>query len=255
MVAETTMNQEPNFNKIGSPISNVLKPIIKHNRCHMPACKNRKPFRTDSEMRYAKQILCGSRSNRFRRHLATHTRPFLCKEDRCITKPFGDKAGLLRHLREVHGKRTPGQPAQIFKCPEINCKRHDRGFGREHNMLEHHRRIHAAPFATSSDLKHRDPGSPENRNISGAPWSNPSSVEGRFEDGDATCGELETISPGGLQEERKSNQTALQVLRAELDLLKARREQAVRGFDQEIDAMTTTVRVMEERIQSFPMVI
>ena len=122
-------------------------------------------------------------------------------------------------------------------------------------MLEHHRRIHAAPFAKSSDLKHRDPGSPENRNISGAPWSNPSSVEGRFEDGDATCGELETISPGGLQEERKSNQTALQVLRAELDLLKARREQAVRGFDQEIDAMTTTVRVMEERIQSFPMVI
>ena len=43
-----------------------------------------------------------------RRHQGKHTRPYACKEACCNVKPFGDKAGLIRHSREVHGAQAEG---------------------------------------------------------------------------------------------------------------------------------------------------
>lgn len=52
------------------------------------------------------------------------------------------------------------------------------------------------------------------------------------------------------QHEQSSSATTLQVLRAELNGLKAQREQALRTFDQEIALLGNALRLMEERLQN-----
>ncbi|MCJ1264107.1 hypothetical protein MMC22_003978 [Lobaria immixta] len=203
-------------------------------RCHLPQCAHRKPFRNDSEMR---------------RHMATHTRPFACKENACASKPFGDKAGLMRHLREVHGQQVQGQAPQTFMCPEPNCKRHRRGFPREYNMLEHHRRLHEKPAIGNTILE--EPGSGQNGDqttIARQVYSN--SISGTHsESDDADLGTADTFDVVH-QQDRSGSETALQVLQVELKGLKAQKEQALQAFDQQIVAISTALRVVGQRLQS-----
>ena len=140
----------------------------------------------------------------------------------------------MRHLREVHGQQSQGQTPQTFKCPEPNCKRHHRGFAREYNMLEHHRRLHGenAEQITIVQSGHAD-------SISSA----------RPEGDDTGLGTTDNFDSVYLQG-RSSNETALQVLRTELNELKAQKEQALQNFDQKIVAMSTALRFMEERLQN-----
>jgi len=65
-----------------------------------------------------------------------------CTETGCQNRSFVDRAGLHRHQREVHRLDIRGNPAQMFLCPEKNCSRHRKGFARQWNMEQHHRRRH-----------------------------------------------------------------------------------------------------------------
>ena len=77
-----------------------------------------------------------------RRHMVKHTRPFQCQFQSCHVRPFGDRAGLLRHTREVHKLDSRGGPTRKYNCPEPSCTRHTKGFGRQWNMAQHFRRAH-----------------------------------------------------------------------------------------------------------------
>lgn len=83
------------------------------------------------------------RMSELERHKLRHTRPFACPEQDCHVMSFGDKAGLQRHCREVHGHDENGFPVPRYRCPKRNCKRNRRGFPRQSNMIEHYRRIHS----------------------------------------------------------------------------------------------------------------
>jgi len=76
------------------------------------------------------------------RHMVKHNRPFHCTARNCIVRPFSDRAGLLRHTREVHKLDSDGKPTRRYPCPESSCARHRRGFGRHWNMIQHFRRRH-----------------------------------------------------------------------------------------------------------------
>ena len=64
----------------------------------------------------------------------------------CCARPFVSKADMLRHRREVHGKNENGL-LDSYPCPVAACKRSERGFRRQWNMLEHVKRLH--PTITS----------------------------------------------------------------------------------------------------------
>jgi len=77
--------------------------------------------------------------------MAKHTRPYACPEIGCDVSPFGEKAGLQRHKREVH-RLNDGydRPAKEYRCPKPGCKRNQRAFSRQSNMREHYRRTHGS---------------------------------------------------------------------------------------------------------------
>jgi hypothetical protein len=77
--------------------------------------------------------------------MAKHTRPYACPEIGCDVSPFGGKAGLQRHKREVH-RLNDGydRPAKEYRCPKPGCKRNQRAFSRQSNMREHYRRTHGS---------------------------------------------------------------------------------------------------------------
>ncbi|MCJ1318703.1 hypothetical protein MMC15_004033 [Xylographa vitiligo] len=77
-----------------------------------------------------------------RRHMTKHARPFQCKASDCHVRPSGDRAGLLRHIREVHKLDSQGQPTSKHACPEASCTRHKKGFAEHWNMAQHFRRAH-----------------------------------------------------------------------------------------------------------------
>ena len=82
--------------------------------------------------------------------MAKHTRPYDCPEIGCDVSPFGDKAGLQRHKREVHRLRDGDEkPAKVYPCPKAGCKRNRKAFSRKSNMLEHYRRTHGEDSQTS----------------------------------------------------------------------------------------------------------
>ena len=74
---------------------------------------------------------------RRRRHQDKHLRPYKCHYVSCNHKSFGDKGGLDRHKREVHG-------SQVYTCPILSCKRNKKGFHRRYNLLEHQKRAHGS---------------------------------------------------------------------------------------------------------------
>lgn len=65
-----------------------------------------------------------------------------CTEIGCQNRSFADRAGLHRHQREIHRLDIRGNPARTFLCPDKNCTRHRKGFARQWNMEQHHRRRH-----------------------------------------------------------------------------------------------------------------
>ncbi|KAE9365486.1 hypothetical protein N431DRAFT_353530 [Stipitochalara longipes BDJ] len=70
-----------------------------------------------------------------RKHLNKHYKPYHCTIPGCKNPQFGDKGGLDRHTREVHGSKR-------HYCPITSCKRHRTGFPRKYNLFEHQKRCH-----------------------------------------------------------------------------------------------------------------
>jgi hypothetical protein len=89
-------------------------------RCQFPDCSQVGEFSTESALR---------------KHQGKHTRPFACVVSDCKHPRFGDKGGLDRHKREVHGSKT-------YCCPINTCKRNTKGFPRKYNLFEHQKRCH-----------------------------------------------------------------------------------------------------------------
>lgn len=116
-------------------------------------------------------------------------------------------------------------------------------------MLEHHRRLHGEPVIENAALE--EPRSGENAEQITMVQSGPAhSISSARPEGDDTgLGTTDNFDSVYLQG-RSGNETALQVLRAELNGLKAQKEQALRNFNQEIVAMSTALRFMEERLQN-----
>lgn len=116
-------------------------------------------------------------------------------------------------------------------------------------MLEHHRCLHEGQVIGNAILG--EPGSRENGDqirIARQGYSN--SISGaRSGSDDAGLKAADTFDTVHRQE-RSGSETALQVLRAELNGVKAQKEQAVQTFDEQIVAISTTLRVMEERLHS-----
>ncbi|KAF7508332.1 hypothetical protein GJ744_009323 [Endocarpon pusillum] len=90
-------------------------------RCSVPECLQDRKFPSESALR---------------KHEAKHGKPYICQVPDCKHTRFGDKSGLDRHNREVHGSQT-------HCCPITSCNRHVRGFARKHNLSEHLKRCHS----------------------------------------------------------------------------------------------------------------
>ncbi|KAH8682884.1 hypothetical protein BGZ60DRAFT_524229 [Tricladium varicosporioides] len=89
-------------------------------RCSVPECSQDRKFPSESALR---------------KHEDKHSKPYTCQVPNCKHTRFGDKGGLDRHNREVHGSQT-------HCCPITSCKRHIRGFPRKYNLFEHLKRCH-----------------------------------------------------------------------------------------------------------------
>ncbi|KAH7356544.1 hypothetical protein BKA65DRAFT_494909 [Rhexocercosporidium sp. MPI-PUGE-AT-0058] len=91
--------------------------------CTWPGCTNTEAWQRPSDLK---------------KHMDKHTRPYICREDKCHNLTFGDKAGLHRHKREVH------EAAKLF-CPFSSCRRYSKGFPRQRNLDVHLRTQHKGP--------------------------------------------------------------------------------------------------------------
>jgi hypothetical protein len=124
-------------------------------KCTFGNCKEQQVFPTKLSLKYATLLPMhqnNSRSHLYRRHQDKHTRPYVCHQQPCTNKSFGDKAGQQRHEREAHGSETDSYP-----CPFRSCKRNKRGFHRRYNLLEHQKRSHGIqPSASPTGLSPLD---------------------------------------------------------------------------------------------------
>jgi hypothetical protein len=67
---------------------------------------------------------------------------YRCDYPGCMTRPFADRGGFLRHQREVHGVQGGSKCPPVHCCPVPGCKRHTRGFTRAWNLQSHMQRMH-----------------------------------------------------------------------------------------------------------------
>jgi hypothetical protein len=72
---------------------------------------------------------------------------YRCQVQNCPHPLFKDKAGLTRHIREVHQAKDIHQR---FTCPVKSCKRHLKGFARKYNLSDHLRRCHSGDMERSN---------------------------------------------------------------------------------------------------------
>ena len=177
--------------------------------------------------------------------MAKHTRPFVCTEEACTVKPFGDRAGLLRHCREVHGRRGQDKLSQGHRCPNLICKRHRRGFARRSNMIEHCRRIHEMNVDKEIESpEHRSP------NIS----ADLVGIESLTDDAEDT--EQQIIYDYN-QGDGDNNAAAARGLQSRLDEIQTQKEDAMRDldsqkntamqrFDRDITTLSDALRVLKE---------
>ncbi|MCJ1383249.1 hypothetical protein MMC17_006887 [Xylographa soralifera] len=111
--------------------------------------------------------ICRTESD-LKRHMTKHTRPFQCEVHSCHVRPFGDRAGLLRHTREVHKLDGQGKATSKYICPEPSCTRHKKGFARQWNMAQHFRRAHTDGSEVSArQVKSSSPEASEDMNNAG----------------------------------------------------------------------------------------
>ncbi|RDW63379.1 hypothetical protein BP6252_10924 [Coleophoma cylindrospora] len=128
------------------PTEPILPDGIVSLTCTFPECPEQQPFPTKSALR---------------RHQDKHFRPYICTHPSCNHQNFGNKGGLDRHTREVHG-------SQSYTCPVLSCKRHKRAFHRRYNLVEHQRRAHGirppthpkAPSERSEELSESEDSTP-----------------------------------------------------------------------------------------------
>jgi hypothetical protein len=78
-----------------------------------------------------------------RKHEGKHSKPYTCNVLGCKHPRFGDKGGLDRHKREVHGEKT-------HCCPIPSCKRHIKGFPRKYNLYKHQKNCHPGQSPNSA---------------------------------------------------------------------------------------------------------
>ncbi|CZR69522.1 uncharacterized protein PAC_19422 [Phialocephala subalpina] len=113
-----TCMEKSTFNTYPEPLEhNVAE---KQLRCKYPDCPEGREFFTESALR---------------KHEDKHKKPYICSVPACNHRRFGDKGGLERHKREVHGPKT-------YRCPITSCKGHTKGFARKYNLFEHQKRCH-----------------------------------------------------------------------------------------------------------------
>ena len=115
-------------------------------RCTYPDCSEDRDFRNESALRYICPLLTKlSHTSTWlkvpSKHQEKHSKPYICQLPNCKFPRFGDKAGLGRHKREVHGPN-------MYYCPIVSCKRHTKGFSRTYNLSEHRKRCHPAASAS-----------------------------------------------------------------------------------------------------------
>ena len=73
-----------------------------------------------------------------------------CQDSKCDNRVFANKAGLLRHQREVHGYCNNGRLTHLVFCPVPLCVRSKRGFPRRSNLKAHQKRVHPAHLAETT---------------------------------------------------------------------------------------------------------
>ena len=109
-------------------------------RCSVPECSQDRKFPSESALRSVHSPPTTNLMQaliHFRKHEAKHSKPYICQVPNCKHTRFGDKSGLDRHNREVHGSQT-------HCCPITSCKRHVRGFPRKYNLFEHQKRCQSS---------------------------------------------------------------------------------------------------------------
>ncbi|KAH8774234.1 hypothetical protein BGZ57DRAFT_855011 [Hyaloscypha finlandica] len=99
-------------------------------QCSVPECSQDRKFPSESALR---------------KHEAKHSKSYICPVPNCKHTRFGDKGGLDRHNREIHGSQT-------HCCPITSCKRHVRGFPRKYNLSEHQKRCHSSQLPNLAPL-------------------------------------------------------------------------------------------------------
>jgi len=160
-------------------------------RCPFPECSEQGEFSTQSALR---------------KHHDKHSKPYTCPVPGCKHPRFGDKGGLDRHKREVHGG------SQSYCCPITSCKRNTKGFPRKYNLFEHQKRCHPGQPPNTSMLLTRTARSRTNSHRQGTEDAGYGDEEtsslGRLEYGDVVGN-----GGGGLQEKLER----LRAQRAELD--------------------------------------
>jgi hypothetical protein len=159
-------------------------------RCRFPDCSHDLNFLTESALQ---------------KHEAKHIKPYVCQVPGCKYPHFGDKGGLDRHTREVHGSKT-------YCCPVALCKRNTIGFARKYNLFEHQKRCHPGQSLSTTLALNQ-------KSQSLASFDREGTEGGRCSDGEASPPEITIIGDvartGGrrLREELER----LCALRAELD--------------------------------------
>ncbi|CAG8981773.1 hypothetical protein HYALB_00004715 [Hymenoscyphus albidus] len=90
-------------------------------QCGVPSCSEEREFSTEPQLQ---------------KQCKKYSKPHVCSVQGCKHPQFGDKGGLDRHTREVHGSKT-------YCCLITTCKRHTRGFPRNYNLFDHQQRCHS----------------------------------------------------------------------------------------------------------------
>ena len=186
-----------------------------------------------------------------RRHQGKHTRPYACKEACCNVKPFGDKAGLIRHSREVHGAQAEGGAAPDFRCSVAGCKRGRKGFSRQWNLDQHYRRMHGRSNNEGKNNKATLIGTAEaetkclssmelGQSANGTPQAQATSDEITDNASD------QANIASGQQSPHQQNSALVKVVQAELDTVRAQKLEASRRFDGKISTLEAALVVLRQ---------
>ncbi|PMD32933.1 hypothetical protein L207DRAFT_173614 [Hyaloscypha variabilis F] len=154
------------------------------------------------------------------KHLNKHYKRFHCSIPDCKTPNFGDKGGLDRHTREVHGSKR-------HYCPITSCKRHRTGFPRKYNLFEHQKRCHPSQSPNPLPSVLRTSGDQTSYRSESMEDVRMSDEEGASPEVSVAC-ELSAGGSGRVQEKLK----ALFALRAEID--------------RDIETLKRTVDILDE---------